>query len=270
MQDRLFRALLRLLPEEFRSAYARDMETTFRTERRSASGRVSLSLWLLTLADIARHAPAEHLDILRRDGRLAIRTLVARPLSTAAALVTLAIAIGANVAMYAVVNTVLLSPLPYRDADALVTVRETRSGGDPSNLGYLTFLDLKAQTRTVTTLIAASQSTATLTDRGQDAERVNAMRASRDYFTLLGVTPTLGREFTAAEDQPGEARRVVILSDAIWRRRFHADPTVIERTIDISGIPFRIVGVLPVGPAAIFASSADSHLAPHRNRPPPS
>jgi putative ABC transport system permease protein len=249
MADRLFRILLKLLPEEFRSAYARDMEATFRAERRSAGGhrRQALALWAATLGDILRHAPAEHADILRRDTRLAFRTLAARPLATFTAVLTLAIALGANVAMYAVVNTVLLSPLPYRNADSIVTVSETRAGADASNLGYLTFVDLKNQSRNLTTLVAATQSTATLTGGGRDAERVNAMRVSREYFDLMGVTPALGRTFTAAEDQPGAARRVVVLSDALWRRRFNADPTVIDRVIDISGIPFRIVGVLPQG-----------------------
>ncbi|HQX83139.1 MAG TPA: ABC transporter permease, partial [Vicinamibacterales bacterium] len=249
MADRLFRLLLKLLPEEFRSAYARDMEATFRSERRMAGGhrRQVLRLWAATLGDILRHAPAEHADILQRDTRLAFRTLAARPLATAAAVITLAIALGANVAMYAVINTVLLSPFPYRGADDIVTVSETEAGADPSNLGYLTFVDLKNQSRSLTTLVAAAQSTATLAGGGRDAERVNAMRVSREYFDLLGITPALGRTFTAAEDQPGAARRVVILSDALWQRRFNADPAVIDRVIDISGIPFRIVGVLPRG-----------------------
>ncbi len=249
MADRLFRLLLKLLPEEFRSAYARDMEATFRSERRMAGGhrRQVLRLWAATLGDILRHAPAEHADILQRDTRLAFRTLAARPLATAAAVITLAIALGANVAMYAVINTVLLSPFPYRGADDIVTVSETEAGADPSNLGYLTFVDLKNQSRSLTTLVAAAQSTATLAGGGRDAERVNAMRVSREYFDLLGITPALGRTFTAAEDLPGAARRVVILSDALWQRRFNADPAVIDRVIDISGIPFRIVGVLPRG-----------------------
>ncbi len=132
-------------------------------------------------------------------------------------------------------------------ADDIVTVSETKAGADPSNIGYLTFVDLKNQSRSITTLVAATQSTATLTGGGRDAERVNAMRVSHEYFDLLGITPALGRTFTASEDQPGAARRVVILSDEVWQRRFGADPAAIDRTIDISGIPFRIIGVLPRG-----------------------
>ncbi len=248
MANRLFRALLRLLPEEFRSAYAREMEATFQAERREArEPRASARLWLSTTADVLRRAPAIHFDILRRDARLAIRTLTARPLALTAAIVTLAIGIGANIAMYAVVHTVLIRPLPYRDADRLVTVQESEAGGTPGNMGYLTFVDVRARSRAFTDLVAASQSAATLAGGGRDAERVSAMRVSRAYFDMLGVTPALGRTFLEAEDRPAAARRVVILSDSLWRRRFDADPSVIDRVIDISGVPFRIVGVLPPG-----------------------
>lgn len=245
MSDRLFRALLRLLPEEFRSAYARDMEATFRAERHEAGSRRPLRLWAETIADVLRHAPVVHLDILRRDARLAVRTLTARPLALAVAILTLAIGLGANVAMYAVVDTVLLSPLPYANAEALMMVSETDGDGDASNLGYLTFADLRARARSFSTLIAASQSTATLTAPDQDAERVNAMRVSQGYFEMLGVAPALGRTFLESEDQPGDARRVVILSDRLWRRRFGARPDAVGAALNISGIELRVVGVLP-------------------------
>jgi predicted permease len=242
MTDRLFRLLLRLLPEEFRAAYARDMAATFRAEAASAPASAK---WR-TMADVLRRAPGIHADILRRDLRLAIRTLTARPLALIAAIVTLTIGIGANVAMYAVVSGVLLAPLPYRDADALVAVRETGVGGaDSGTMGYLTFTDLRARATSFTDLVAASQSIATLAGGGHDAERVNVMRASRAYFDMIGAAPALGRTFTEAEDKPGAARRVMILSDAIWRRRFNADPSVIDRVVELSGIPFKVIGVLP-------------------------
>ena len=158
--------------------------------------------------------------------------MLARPAHTLTAVVTLAIGIGANVAMFAVVDGVLLAPLDYRDADQLVAVAETKQGEDPVNMGYLSFVDLKSQARSVSHLVAATQSTATFSGGGQDAERVNAMRVSRGYFDMVGVQPRLGRAFTDAEDMPGAARRVVILSDGLWRRRFAADPGVIGRPVD--------------------------------------
>ena len=180
--------------------------------------------------------------------------MLARPVHTLTAVVTLAIGIGANVAMFAVVDGVLLAPLDYRDADQLVAVAETKQGEDPVNLGYLSFVDLKSQARSVSHLVAATQSTATFSGGGQDAERVNAMRVSRGYFDMVGVQPRLGRAFTDAEDMPGAARRVVILSDGLWRRRFAADPGVIGRPVIISDIPHVIVGVMPGGFDDIVAS----------------
>lgn len=280
MADRIFRLLLRLLPEEFRAAYAQDMAATFRAERREGASAVVV---MRTMADVLRRAPGIHLDILRRDLRLAIRTLTARPVALVAAVLTLTIGLGANVAMYAVVRTVLLAPLPYQDADRLVAVRESMAGGaDSGTMGYLTFTDIKTRATSFANLIAASQGIATLAGGGQDAERVNTMRVSREYFDMIGAVPALGRTFTEAEDKPGAARRVVILSDSLWRRRFHADPSVIDRTVELSGIPFKVVGVLPAtyqdlvaarlyqgaeiwtplgyDPAAVFACRTCRHL----------
>ncbi|MGE0452476.1 MAG: ABC transporter permease [Vicinamibacteria bacterium] len=251
MHQRLFRALLRLLPEEFRAGYARDMQATFGAELREAEGpgrRLALArLWLATVADLLRTAPAQHLDVLAGDLRYALRALRARPAHALAAGLTLGLVIGANVAMFAVVDGVLLQPLPYRDPDALVAVAETARSGDASNLGYLSFADLRERARSFERLCAVSQSTATLVDPAREALRVSAMRVSRGYFEMLGVTPAIGRPFSESEDRPGAARRVAILSDSLWRRRFDADPGVLGRPLDVGGIPFVVVGVLPRG-----------------------
>jgi putative ABC transport system permease protein len=258
MTTRVLRWLLRLLPQEFRDGYAREIERTVHDEARDLAGRgrrwALLRLWGATVADVVRTAPGQHLDILSRDLRFALRSMLARPAHTITALVTLAIGIGANVAMFAVVDGVLLAPLDYRDADRLVAVAETKQGQDPVNMGYLSFVDLKSQARSVSHLVAATQSTATFSGDGQDAERVNAMRVSRGYFDMVGVQPRLGRAFTDAEDMPGAARRVVILSDALWRRRFAADPAVIGRPVVISDLPYVVVGVMPGGFDDIVAS----------------
>jgi putative ABC transport system permease protein len=248
MHDRLFRAFLRLLPEDFRAGYARDLAATLRAEARGAGGRAArVRLWLATAADVVRIAPAQHADVLARDVRFALRAMAARPLPTLAALATLALGIGANVAMFAVVDGVLLAPLPYRAPDALVAVTETSRTGDGSNLGYLTFADLRSRTRTLETVAAVARSTATLTGDGREPERVKAMRVSRAYFDLLGVRPAEGRAFLEAEDRPGAARQVAVLSDRLWRRRFDADRSVVGRTIEVGGLPFQVVGVTPPG-----------------------
>lgn len=251
MGARLLRVLLVLLPGEFRDAYARELDATFRAEARDVrvGGRrgAGLALWAATAVDILRVAPGEHLDILRRDLRLALRAMAGRPAHTLTALVTLALGIGANVAMFAVIDAVLLAPLAYRDADRLVAVAEGRIDAESSTTGYLTFADVKARARSFSSLVAAAQSTATFGGDGQDPERVNAMRVSREYFEMAGVMPALGRAFTEAEDRPGPARQVAVLSDALWRRRFGADPRVVGRVVQLGDLPFTVVGVMPRG-----------------------
>lgn len=247
MQDQLYRALLRLLPREVRDAYAHDMEVTFRTERRNVGVTRSgfLAFWLATMADVIRTAPGYHWDILRRDVRYSCRVLAARPLHFFTATGTLALGLGASIAMFAVIDAVLWKPWSYEHAGKLVAVRETARGANPSNLGYLTFTDLRAQTKTLQSMAAASQATATLTGNGKDAERVNVMRASASYFSMVGATPALGRGFTEAEDKPGPARRFTILSDALWRRRFGGDRNILNQIIQVNNIPFVVIGVMP-------------------------
>lgn len=247
MQDKLYRALLRLLPGEVRDAYAHDMEVTFRAERRGAGGtRTGVAkLWLAALGDVIRTAPSYHWDILRRDVSYSWRILAARPLHFLTATGTLALGLGASIAMFAVIDAVLWKRWSYADARNLVAVRQTGRGENPSLVGYLTFTDLRSQSQTVQAMAAAGQSTATLTGNGKDAERVNVMRASASYFPMVGARPAIGRLFSEAEDRPGPARRFVILSDALWRRRFDADPNILNQAIQVNNIPFTVVGVMP-------------------------
>ena len=245
MHDTLFRALLRLLPAEFRGDYGREMEAAFRDERREARRPMALmGLWMAAIADIVRTAPSEHWDILKRDARFALRSASARPAHSLTAVLTLAFGLGASVLMFAVVDAVAHKPLPYHHPDELVMIQES-SKRETSNLGYLTFVDLRDRARSIESMAALSLSYATLTGDDRDAERVSAMRASSSYFHMIGVAPSLGRAFTEAEDKPGAARRVAILTDALWRRRFGGDPGVIGRPILVNGTPFVVVGVMP-------------------------
>ena len=245
--ERLFRACLRLLPEEIRSAYARDLQATVRAERRDTADRrgALAGFWMATIADVLRVAPGQHRDILMRDLRFAVRLMRARPLHTAAAVLTLAIGLAANVAMFAVVDAVLFAPLAYRDPDGVVLVRQTERGGRPGPTGFATFQDLQARTRSLSPIAAAASSSLTLAGDGRIAERIGVMRVSHTYFDLAGVRPVLGRTFTSDEDRPGEARRVLVLGESLWRRRFDANPAVLGRPLDIGGFTYRVVGVVP-------------------------
>jgi putative ABC transport system permease protein len=248
MSDRLFRALLRLLPEDLRAGYAREIEGTFRAERREARGRLRRTgLWAGTVWDLLRSLPGQHWEVLQRDGRYAFRLMRSQPVLSAAAVVTLALGIAANVAMFAVADAVLLAPLPYGDARRVVLVEERAADRDPGNMGYLTFLDVRARSRSFETMAAASQSFASLAGDGREPERVNGMRVSASYFDVLGVRPAIGRGFRESEDRPGAFRRVAVLSDRLWRRRFGASPDVVGRGIAVAGNTFTVVGVMPRG-----------------------
>jgi putative ABC transport system permease protein len=256
MQDRFFRLLLHLLPEDLRGAYGREMEATFRAERHALRGsRLSLMrVWLATVWDLLCQAPAQQWDVFVRDVRHGVRLLARRRLHTLSAVATLALAIAANVAMFAVVDAVLLRPLPYGDESRVVMVEEQAASREPGNLGYLTFVDVRDRSRSFDALAAASLAYATISGDGRDAERAQAMRVSASYFDVVGVAPALGRRFTEAEDRPGEARRVAILSDGLWRRRFGADPSIVGRPVRLNDRPYVVVGVMPASFDDLIAS----------------
>ena len=236
---------MRVLPAEFRGDYEREMAATFRAERRDADGAASLTrLWLATMADVFRTAPAEHLDILRRDLAYAIRMLARRPVLTFTAVLTLALGIGANTAIFSVVNGVLFAPFDYRDADALVLVEEQPAGREPGLTGYPTYADLRNENQTIQSMSAFTGWSATLTGDGRDAERVDGARVTWEYFRTVGLSPAVGRDFEQGEDRPA-GPGVVIVSDSLWRRRYGADPNVVGRQVAINQQTFTLAGVLP-------------------------
>ena len=187
-----------------------------------------------------------HLDILRRDLAYAIRMLARRPVLTFTAVLTLALGIGANTAIFSVVNGVLFAPFDYRDADELVLVEEQPAAGDPVMMGYRTYVDLRGESLTVESTAALTGGLATLTGDGRDAERVVAARVTWEYFRTVGLSPAMGRDFEQGEDRPG-GPQVAIISDSLWRRRYGADPRVVGRPITINQQTFTLVGVLPPG-----------------------
>ena len=252
--DRVFKTLIRLLPAEFRGDYEREMAATFRAERRSAGGAASLTrVWLATIADVFRTAPSEHLDILRRDLAYAVRMLARRPVLTLTAVLTLALGIGANTAIFSVVNGVLLAPFDYRNADELVLIEEQRAGRDPGMTGYLTFADLRDQNLTLESAAALAGWSATLTGDGREAELVVGARVTWQYFRTVGLTPAIGRDFERAEDQPSR-NSVVIISDSLWRRRYGADPNIVGRQITVNQQTVTLAGVLPPDTSDLIAA----------------
>jgi putative ABC transport system permease protein len=180
---------------------------------------------------------------LGRDVRYAARLLLRTPGFAAVALLTLALGIGANTAIFSVLNAVLLRPLPYADPDRLVLIGERGPTGAAGNVGYATFVDWRERSHGFDEISVIRLWAPTLIANGE-AERISGMRVSANFFRTLGVAPAIGRDFTAAEDTP-DGWHVVLLSDGVWRRRFGADPAIVGRVITMSGLPFTVVGVMP-------------------------
>jgi putative ABC transport system permease protein len=180
---------------------------------------------------------------LRQDLSYGLRKLWKHPGFTVVTTLTLALGIGANSAMFSVVNSVLLRPLPYKDSDRLVIVWEKPPKGRQNTVSAANFLDWRDQNRIFEHLVAVSMGGANIS--GKDIpERVDTMRTSWDFFELLDVRPSLGRSFGASDDKPG-APRVAVISYQLWRRKFAGDPGVVGRPITVDGAPCTIVGVLP-------------------------
>jgi predicted permease len=185
---------------------------------------------------------AEIADELRQDIHFSLRQLRRNPAFTAIALVTLALGIGANTAIFSVVRGVLLRELPYAEPDRLVRVFSHYERGRMS-VSPADFTDWRRQSKTFSALAASEESTVNLTGSGT-AERFKQARVSANMFQVLGVRVALGRAFLPGEDA-ADAPRVVILSDRLWRDRFGADPAIIGKSLTLDGYPTEVVGVAP-------------------------
>jgi predicted permease len=206
------------------------------------------------LAAIDRHrvSRAERGDWwsgLGQDARFAVRGLRRARGFAAAALLTLALGIGAATAMLSVVDSILLSPLPYPNHDRVVLVwttarlPEIQSDALPFSAGN--FLALRDRARSFDDLAAFRSSRLTITD-GAEPEQLPGARVSAGLFEVLGVRPLLGRTFDATDDEPGAAR-ATILSYGLWQRRFGGDPGVVGRSVQLNGTPYTVVGIMPRG-----------------------
>ncbi len=184
------------------------------------------------------------MDNLRRDLRYGLGSLARDPGFAAVAVGLLALGIGANSAMFSIVDAVLLKPLPFPEPDRMVRVWESTPDGH-NGTTTLTFLDWKRQSDVFEALSVESPIKAALATSGYPA-RVSGKQVSADYFQVFGVKPQIGRAFARGEDEPG-ADRVVVLSHAFWQTQFAGDPRVLNRDLLLDGEPHRIIGVLPAG-----------------------
>jgi putative ABC transport system permease protein len=193
-----------------------------------------------------------------QDLRYGARMLLKNPGFTLLAIITLALGIGANTAIFSVVNAVLLQPLPYANADELVGIYLS-PGGDAQESRFpfepAAYLNLKGHNKVFTDVAALSNKgwPANLTDAGEP-ERLQGFQVSANLFPLLGVNTELGRTFAAEEDRPG-TNRVVVLSHELWQRRFGGERTILGRTLTLNNEFYTVIGVLP--PDFRFYSKTD-------------
>ncbi|HUQ80513.1 MAG TPA: ABC transporter permease [Gemmatimonadaceae bacterium] len=198
----------------------------------------------------------EHtVDSALADVRYAARRLRATPAFTAITALTLALGIGATTAIWSTVSATLIRPLPYPGADRIVTLWDFATDGGRLDPTFGTHRELVARTRSFDALAVLKSWQPTATGPAEP-ERLSGQRVSAGYFRVFGVAPALGRDFSDADDRPN-APRVVILSDALWRRRFGADPAIIGRAIVLDDDPQLVIGIMPRGFASALAPSAE-------------
>jgi len=181
---------------------------------------------------------------LWQDLRYGARMLLKNPGFTSIAVITLALGIGANASIFSVVNAVLLRPLPFKEPERLIMIRETKLPQFPEfSVSPGNFLDWKRRNTVFERLVAVRTPSFNLIGTG-DPEQLIGMRVTDGFFAILGAKPELGREFLPEEDQPGR-NNVVILSHGLWQRRFGGDPKIMDQTITLSGQIYTVIGVMP-------------------------
>jgi putative ABC transport system permease protein len=259
---RLARALLTLLlPREEREFVIGDLEETFaaRIASGTSAGKARRWYWRTALSSIGTLRgpdPAERqptfekrkgdgvMRNLIRDARYGVRLLLRRPGVTLVAIVTLALGIGANTAIFTVTHALLLKPLPYDHPDQLVFVNENNlsRGWTSFSVSPANFLDWRAQSRSFQGL-AAYGGRAFNYVGGETPERLRGLSGTAGFLEMLGGTPTIGRGFRPEEFEPGKGF-VVIISQGLWQRAFGGRPDVLDKTISLNGQPYTVVGVM--------------------------
>lgn len=262
LSRRMFRALLRFLPADFRSDYGRDMEHTFEAQEREARDRAGTAgvarVWWETLAGIFTTAPREHWEMLQQDTDYALRTMRKNLAFTILAILTLALGIGANTAIFSVVHGVLLSPLPYPQGQQLVFIRQQaqKESIDDTSFSVPEIEDYRAQNQSLSGLVEYHAMSFILYGHG-DPDRVRTAVVSANYFDLFRVSPLLGRTFVPDDDKLG-APPVLVLSYEYWKNKYGADPDIVGKTFELNDKVHTVVGVLP--PVPQYPTESDVYM----------
>ena len=199
---------------------------------------------------------------LWQDARFALRLIVGRPGFSLIVILALGLGIGANTAIFSVVNGVLLQPLSFKEPERLVRIWEKSKEFEQNSVSYLNFRDWHEQNSSLERLAAYRGQDYTLTGINSP-EQVNGYQVSSEFFSTLGVAPALGRDFQQDEDQPG-VPLTAIVSDGFWKTRLGGDPAALGRTITFNGNPYTVIGVLP--PSFHFLDRGDFYVGIHNFR----
>ena len=183
------------------------------------------------------------METLLQDIRYGIRMIAKSPGFAAIVILTLALGIGANTALFSVVNGVLLNPLPYDQPDRLVAIYAKSKDFPQSSISYPNFLDWLRAQRSFSSMAAYREDDYNLTGMGEP-ERLKAEMISSNFFSVLGVKPVAGRLFQAEEDQVG-AQPVALISGGLWKRKFGSSPDAVGKTLTLNGTGYTVVGVIP-------------------------
>jgi putative ABC transport system permease protein len=241
---RLYRLLLRCYPSSFRHEYGEEMARLFEERRRAASPGARAALWAEAVGDALSVAPRTHVDILRQDVRYTWRTLSRTPGFAAAAIVVMALGIGATTAVFSVTDRVLLRPLPFTEPHTLVRVWENVPGYSQLEPSPANYRDWTRMARSFEQLEAHTAWPMNMLHR--EPQRVAVVALTAPTLPMLGVQPALGRLFTDEEARLG-GPEAAILSDRLWRRSFGADPDVVGTSVRLDETTYTIVGVMPPG-----------------------
>jgi predicted permease len=243
---RFYRALLRLYPASFRGEYGEEMAAIFRDRRRDADGPLArAALWVHVVQETIMNALAVHWDILKQDLRYTARTLRRARGFALTAIAIVALGVGANTAAFSVTDFVLFRPLPFKDADRLVTIWQRSPGYTRMELAPANIWDWKQAASSFERVGIYKGYSASMVGAGEP-ERVEGVMVTADLFPTLGVQASLGRIFTEGEDTE-RAAKTVVLSDDLWRAAFGADPAVLGRKVLLDEEAHSVIGVMPPG-----------------------
>lgn len=237
----------RELAEELESHIQMHVEDNLRAGMSPREARrqalVQLGGVVQTAEECRRQRGLPLIETLLQDLRYGARMLLRRPGFTAVVVFTLALGIGANAALFSVVNGVLLNPLPYPQPEQLVTLHQSKPNFETGAIPFPNFRDLQKENKTFSAMAVSRGYGFTLTSAGE-AERVNAQHVTADFFSLLGVKPALGRTFAPGEDERG-APPVALISAGLWERKFGSAPDVLGKSLALDDRSYTVVGVIP-------------------------